>query len=122
MFYSNDIVPRCRKFAVRIINCVCRINQKTVVFSIGKQIIDSASSVGANMMEARHARTAKEFLSCASISLREINETIYWLDLFNDLHLISPIQYDSFYQEANAIARIIQAIIKNYRKSSNLIS
>ncbi len=122
MYYQKDIIVRCRVFATAIIKLANGIPEKQIVFTIGKQIIDVACSVGANMVEARLSRSAKEFLSCAGISLKEINETMYWLDLLNDSSLISKKVYAKFYTEAKQIAKIIRVIIINYRKSSNLNS
>ncbi|MFC1618152.1 four helix bundle protein [Patescibacteria group bacterium] len=121
MFYKNDIVVRSRKFVCCIVKAVERMPKGMSVFSIGKQVIDSAGSVGANMVEARFGRTAKEFISSARISLKEVNETMFWLDTLNDLHLLPSEKYASLKQEASEIAKVIAVIIKNYRKNNKAL-
>lgn len=120
MFYKEDIVFKCRCFVVRIINFTEALPLGAVKFSVGKQIIASAGSIGANMVEARFARSPKEFVSSARIALKEANEIIFWLQFFNDLSLINFEVYDNLIQEVKSIARIISAIIRNYRRRHSL--
>jgi len=120
MVYKEDIILKCRIFIVKIIKYIETLPIGNVKFSVGKQLIDSAGSIGANMVEARFARSPKEFVSSSRIALKEANETLFWLDTLQDLDLINSDVYDNLIQEVRTIARIISAIIRNYRRKHNL--
>jgi len=113
--FGEDITKRCRLSTANIIRFVNSLEPGSVKFSIGKQIIDSSGSVGANIVEARFARSPKEFVISARISLKEANETIYWLELCREIDLITSKKYDNLRQEVEIIAKIISSIIRNYR-------
>ena len=76
-----DIYERCENFSIGIIELVEKIPYRTSAGIIGKQLIRSATSIGANLNEADNARSDKEFLSILGICLKEAKETQYWLKL-----------------------------------------
>ena len=76
-----SIYKRCEDFAVNVIQLAEKIPYRYSVGVICKQVIRSSSSVGANLNEADNARSEKEFISCLSISLKEIRESLYWVKL-----------------------------------------
>lgn len=77
-----------------------------------KQIIRSSSSIGANYQEAQFAHTRKDFAQKLSISLKETNETIYWLEL---IHKANNCLLDILIGETNEIKMILTKITKSIK-------
>jgi len=83
-------------FAVEtIFLCKNLINQKEFILS--KQLLRSSTSIGANVRESRNAESKKDFIHKLSISLKECDETIYWLELMHKTQYIGTEQFNSIH-------------------------
>src|SRR5947208_11760538 len=79
---AKDLKPRTKAFALRVIRMYSKLTKSnTVAQVLGKQVLRSGTSVGANYREASRGRSKAEFISKIGDSLKEIEETEYWLDL-----------------------------------------
>ena len=76
-----DLEERTKKFSKEIIELLIRLNKNIINESIIKQLIRSATSVGANYCEANGAASRKDFKNKIYICRKEIQETKYWLEL-----------------------------------------
>lgn len=76
--YKVDILEKVIRFVVDIINFTKTFKNDPAGYSLAKQIIDAAGSIGANIVEARNARSRKEFIATIGISFKETKETKYW--------------------------------------------
>jgi four helix bundle protein len=76
-----DLKVRTRDFAVRIIRLYAALPKSTEGQVIGKQILRSGTSVGANYREGLRARSRPEYATKLNIALMELEETLYWLEL-----------------------------------------
>lgn len=112
----QDIRLRTRRFALRAINLVETFVRNREAYIIGRQLIRSATSVGANLAEASAARTKVEFGSINGIALKEGKETIYWLQLASEANLTDYRQIKLMISEAEEISKIIATIIINSQK------
>jgi len=81
---SNDVKIRAYHFSLKIIKFVNELPDKRAFWSIGDQLLRSATSIGANMIEAQSSSSRKEFIKYYEISLKSANETKYWLCLLRD--------------------------------------
>lgn len=113
----EDIVERLYRLALEIIKIVDKLPKKTLTYSIGKQIIDSSTSACANALEARSARSPKEFISSFSISLKEAKETSLWLRFLKDLNLISALNHAKLLSEYKEVGKILSTIILNKKRN-----
>ena len=103
------------RFAVRIVN-LCKhltIVQKEYVLS--KQILKSGTSVGANIREAEFAQSNLDFIHKLSVSQKEINETIYWLELLKETSFINQGEFESLHYDATEVLKIITSSIKTMK-------
>src|SRR5579872_4389157 len=78
---SKELQERIKKFILDIIRLVKKLPKTIENLIFIKQIIRSASSIGANYAEAICAQTRQEFLHKINLCRSEANETVYWLDL-----------------------------------------
>jgi four helix bundle protein len=79
-----DLRNRTKDFALRIIKLYASLPRAAVAQTLGKQLLRAGTSVGANYREACRARSNAEFVSKLGESLRELEETSYWLELLGD--------------------------------------
>ncbi len=84
---------------------------------LGRQILRSSTSIGANYRAAQRGRSKAEFVAKLGIVEEEADETIYWLELIAEANLIKPGRLTELQREANEILSIIVASIRSARRS-----
>lgn len=115
---ESDIYNLSKSFALRIVNLYKYLRVIKKEYVISKQLLRSGTSVGANVHEAKNAQSRPDFNSKMNISLKEANETEYWLDLLADADYISQKQYDSIKADCNHIVAVLTKIVKATKKQS----
>ncbi len=85
---------------------------------LGKQMLRSGTSVGANYREAYRGRSKAEFIAKCGDSLREIEETAYWLELLVDGKIVPPERLAALRQECDELIAIFVAILKRSKEIS----
>ena len=104
-------------FAVRIVN-LCRFLEKEHKgWRITDQLLRSGMSIGANYSEAECAISDHDFLSKLYISLKECNESLFWLRLLRKTNDLDEKQFSSIYADAEELKRLLVSIIKTKRKN-----
>ena len=98
--------------SVRI--CKDLIEKKEYILS--KQLIRSSTSIGANIREANYAQSTKDFIHKLSISLKECDETQYWLELLFDSNYLDEIGFTSLHQQSSEIKRMLSSSILTSKK------
>lgn len=86
---ENLIKDKSFKFAIRIINLYNYLKDEKKEYVLSKQLLRSSTSVGALIRESEHSESKKDFILKFSISQKEINETLYWLELLNSTQIIT---------------------------------
>jgi four helix bundle protein len=85
---------------------------------LGKQLLRSGTSVGANYREALRGRSKAEFIAKCGDSLRELEETAYWLELLGGGKIIPPENIAAVRQECDELIAIFVTILKRSRDRS----
>jgi four helix bundle protein len=85
----------------------------TVAQVLGKQVLRSGTSVGANYREASRGRSKAEFISKIGDSLKEIEETAYWLELLVESNIVSAAKMADLLDETDQLTAIFTTIDKN---------
>ncbi len=78
MEQKNIIIEKCLDFAIEIVK-FCELLDEKRKFVVGKQLLRSGTSIGANIFEAQHAESKADFVHKMKIAIKEGNETLYWL-------------------------------------------
>ena len=112
---ATEIRRRTRELGLRVIRLVRSLPRDRVAEVIGKQLLRSATSVGANYRAACRARSAAEFRAKLGICEEEADESIYWIELLVDAELIKRERVEDLLDEANQLLSIIVASIKTSR-------
>ncbi len=89
---KNDLADRTKAFALTVIRMTDDLPRTTSAQVLGKQVLRSATSIGANYREASRGRSKPEFIAKIGDCLREAEETGYWLELLQDSRALSPTQ------------------------------
>ncbi len=100
------------QFAVRIVNLHKYLCFEKREFVLSKQVLKSGTSTGAMIREAEHAESRLDFIHKLSIAQKEINETIYWLELLRETGYISIEEFDSVNENAVELIKLITCSIK----------
>ena len=108
---AYNIRHRCFHFAKDIIGFIDGCQYQRIHFSIVDQLLRSATSIGANVVEGSSGSTKKDFINFFCIALKSANETKYWLCLIRDTIEVERDKLRKLLQEADEIPRIIAAII-----------
>ena len=106
---DNVLVEKSKQFAVDIISLCDNIKGSS---SIINQLIRSGTSIGANIHEAQYAHGKNDFVAKLEISLKECNETEYWLELLFATNKINETIYKDLKQKAGSIRRLLIASCK----------
>ena len=88
-------------------------------FVMSKQFLRSITSVGANVREALNAQSKSDFIHKLSISQKECDETMYWLELLKETNYISVDEFKSIYPQCEEVLKIIRSIIITSKKTHN---
>ena len=105
---SNNVKVRAYKFSLEIIKFVNRLPNKRAFRVIGDQLIRSATSIGANMIEAQASSSRREFIKFYEIALKSCNEAKYWLSLLRDSDSNSfESKCEELLEEANQIGKML---------------
>ena len=104
------IYDKAKQFSLNIIGLVKTLQQNGE-FIISKQIFRSATSIGANYSEALGSESDNDFIHKLSISLKEIHETQYWLDLLNEGGFIDSNTYMTLFDSSEELYKMISSSI-----------
>ena len=109
---ENNIYLLSRDFAIRIIKLFNYLKDQKKEYIMSKQVFKSGTSVGANVFESKNAQSRADFSSKMNIALKEMTETLYWLDLLHTTEYIDEKQYDSIFSDGNRIMATLIKIVK----------
>jgi four helix bundle protein len=113
---EKDLLPRTKAFARRVIRLYCSLSKPDAVAQVlGKQVLRSGTSVGANYREANRARTKAEFIAKLGDCLKEADETLYWLELLLEEEIVPAVKLQPLVTEANELVAIFITILKRSR-------
>lgn len=112
---ESKILDRTFQFSLEILVLYNKlISQKEYIIS--KQLLRSATSIGANVHEASAAYSKKEFAHKMSLASKEARETQYWLKILDQGHMVR-MDLAEFMNEIQSIINITTAIVKTAQKS-----
>lgn len=110
---ERDLRERTKAFALRVVKMFTALPKSAEAQVLGKQVLRSGTSVGANYREAYRARSRAEFSAKMGDCLRELEETAYWLELLADSTIVTPTRLESLRQENHELIAIFVTILKH---------
>ncbi len=113
---TRELLQRTQRFGVRAIRVIEALPPGTASWVLGKQLVRSATSVGANYRSARRARSTSEFIAKLGIAEEEADESIYWMQMLIQAGLVEAPRLDPLMQEAEELLAIIVASIRTAKR------
>jgi four helix bundle protein len=110
---ENAIVSKSYAFAIKAVKFCFEIQKKQKEYIISRQLLKSATSIGANIEEAQGAISKAEFILKVQIALKEAKETKYWLRLINDAEVYQNDFSEGLLKNCNELIVIITSILKS---------
>jgi len=111
-----DITERCVEYSLRIIKLYRELEKDSVGRIIGKQLLRSGTSIGANVHEAQGAQSKADFISKMSIAQKEAHESSYWLRIIRESGVIPVNRLNDLCEETGQLIRILSAILISSKK------
>jgi four helix bundle protein len=114
---ENIIKQKSRLFAIRIVKLYQYVTETKKEYVLSKQLLRSGTSVGAMVYEAEQAESKNDFIHKMAIAQKEINESVYWLDLLKETDYLTQTQFESMNNNAIELLKMITSIIKTAKQT-----
>lgn len=118
--FKNDVRKRAYVYALTIIRFLETLPKNQTCSVIGKQLLRSGTSIGANIVEAQASGTRKDFANFLNHALKSANESKFWLGLLRDSGNARPEEVDKILEETDQISRILGSSILTLRGKRKL--
>ena len=112
---AEELKVRTRQFALRVIRLFRALPRMEEAKIIGKQLLRSGTSVGANYRAVCRARSRREFTAKMGIAVEESDESVYWLELLIEAQIVSRQRLSAMLDEANQLLAIFAASLETAR-------
>jgi len=106
---KNEFMERCYRFSITIIKLTKELPEKRVYWTVSDQLVRSATSIGANIIEGKSASSKRDFIKYYEIALKSANETKYWLGLLRDALDADKNEINRLMKETTELAKILAA-------------
>ena len=116
---DNIVATKSKTFAIRIIRMYQWLTKEKKEFILSKQCLRSGTSIGANIAEGMKGQSTNDFIAKLHISLKEANETAYWLDLLKETDYIDEKTFVSIDKDCTELIKLITSIIKSTKNNNN---
>ncbi len=113
---ESDLSLRTRKYAARVIRLYASLPKTVQAQVIGKQLLRSGTSVGAQIAESKRGKSSADFVSKLDGALQELEETIYWMNLLIDTAIVKPAKLRDLMDESNQIIAILVTMANRTRR------
>lgn len=100
---------RTKEFALRVVTMFRALPNSAESGILGRQVLRSGTSIGANCRAACRARSKAEFVSRIAVAVEEADETIFWLELLGDAQVLPADRLQGLLREANELLAILSA-------------
>ena len=109
---KSDLVERTTVFGLRVVKMFMALPKTEEARVLGKQVLRSGTSVGANYREAQRGRSTAEFIAKIGDCLKELDESAYWLELLVRTEIVNASKLASLRDETNQLLAIFTTISK----------
>ena len=108
---KTDLQDRTYQYSIKILQFLDSLPKDATIQVIVNQLVRSATSIGANVVEAKASSSRKDFTNFFNHSLKSANESCYWLRLLRDAKQIKRPELDGLLDETRQLANILASSI-----------
>ena len=113
---DNIIATKSYAFAVRCVNLYKYLCDVKNDYTIGRQLMRSGTSIGANVKEATRGVSKADFTAKMSISLKEASESEFWIELLRDTDYITTEHAESMLADCQELLKLLMTIVKTSKQ------
>lgn len=115
--FKHSFKKRCYLFSIAILKLSEKLRSNNINWSLLDQLVRSATSIGANVVEGGNSVSKKEFINYFQIALKSSSETLYWLSLLKEMNSDYVVEIDILIKECLELKKLISTIILNTKNS-----
>ena len=115
---KQNVLSLSKSFALQIVKLYQDLTSNKREYVLSKQLLRSATSIGANLKEAQFAQSKADFIAKMYIALKEAGETEYWVELLYEAQYLEAKEFKIIIEPCRVIIRMLSAITKTAKKTS----
>ena len=115
---ESIMLEKSKDFAVEIVVICKKITEEKKEYVLTKQLLRSATSIGANIHESKYAQSKADFISKMKIALKECFETEYWLEILNRSGYLEDEKYNNYRNTCGTIRKMLISSINTLNNNS----
>jgi len=119
---KTELEGRTKEFSVRIVRLIRAFPKTVDGIEVGRQLLRSGTSIGANYREANRAESKSDFIHKVGIAEKEASETVYWLEICEAAPLGDAREVRALLKEANELLAIVTTIGRKAKGKTNRIT
>ena len=116
---KKDLQIRTKEFALKVIRMYSALPKSAEAQVLGRQVLRSGTSAGANYREANRSRSKPEFIAKIGDCLKELDETAYWLELLAELSMVPSAKLADLRDECDQLLAIFTTISKKAKANAS---
>ena len=113
---KTELEDRTKRFSLNLISLLKSLPKGYLGDVIGRQLLKSGTSIGANYREANRAESKADFVHKVNLSEKEAAETVYWLEICMEAGFGTPAEIERLAQEAKELLAILTTIGRNTKR------
>ena len=117
----QDLRKRTKDYALRIIKLYAALPNDAVAQVLGKQVLRSGTSVGAQYREACRAKSNADFVNKIEGALQELDETGYWLELIAETNLVKAERMNALQEETEELIAMFVTMVKGVKEKTRML-
>jgi four helix bundle protein len=106
-------------FSIRVVKCSAYLQQEKREYILSKQLVRAGTAIGALIAESKYAQSKADFLNKLYISLKEANETKYWLRLLRDCDYLNEAMSESLLDDIEHLIKMLSSSTKTTKENMN---
>ena len=114
---ENIVAVKSMDFAVRCVKLAKFLRENYHEYDLASQILKSGTSIGTKVREALRGQSRANFRAKMNISLREANETQYWIELLRRAGYLSEGEHQSIFNDCTSLCKLLMSIVKSTSQS-----
>ncbi len=113
----DEMKARTKDYATRVVKLCAALPVNWIAQTLGKQLLRSGTSVGANYRAVCRAKSNSDFINKLRIVEEECDESLFWMELLVENNFIKPVRLRELMKEANELIAIVVSSAKTARTS-----
>ena len=112
---ENPVAAKSKALALQIIRLYQYLREEKHEYVLSKQLLRSGTSIEANIREGQRGQSKPDFYAKLNVSLKEAEETAYWLELLHESGYLTEEEFSSIYADNEEVIRLLVSITKKQK-------